>query len=225
MFLSLSCPFLSFFALTHFFRIPLKLREAEDARDALAKALYNAMFLKLVKRVNESIGYREDIKLFCGVLDIFGFECFQSNSLEQLCINYTNERLQQFFNTFIFNCEEELYIKEGIAWSALDFPDNADCVSLIDQRVSGILAILNEECVVPRGTDQGFCNKVKAKHKDNRRFGMVKTQANRFIVHHFAGAVSYCTDGFLDKNRDLLSKDIQECLVASESVFISSLFG
>lgn len=200
------------------------MKEAEDARDALAKALYGTAFLKIVKRTNESIGYREDVKLFCGVLDIFGFECFQFNSFEQLCINFTNERLQQFFNNFIFKCEEELYGREGIPWSSLDFPDNSDCVDLIDRKSTGVFAMLDEECIVPRGSDRGFCNKMKEKYKDNKRFAIIKTKPEWFIVNHFAGPVSYCVDGFLDKNRDQLSLDLQDCIKKSSSQFICALF-
>lgn len=206
------------------FRIPLKLREADDARDGLAKALYGTAFLKIVKKTNESIGYHPDVKLFCGVLDIFGFECFQYNSFEQLCINFTNERLQQFFNDFIFKCEEELYKKEGISWCSLDFPDNADCVDIIDRKSTGIFAMLDEECIVPGGSDKGFCNKMKDKHKYNKRFEEIKKKPEWFIVIHFAGPVSYCVDGFLDKNRDQLSINSQDCIKQSSSEFVRSLF-
>lgn len=206
------------------YAIPLKVNEAEELRDSLAKALYGTAFLKVVKRTNESIGYREDVDMFCGVLDIFGFECFDFNSFEQLCINFTNERLQQFFNTFVFKCEEKLYEAEKIPWNALDFPDNKDCVDLMEQRTIGIFAMLDEECMVPRGSDQGFCNKMKERHKENKRFGIIKTRAEWFIVNHFAGGVSYCVTGFLDKNRDQLSQDAQKCIVQSSSAFIRDLF-
>lgn len=116
-----------------------------------------------------SIGYREDVSLFCGVLDIFGFECFQTNSFEQLCINFTNERLQQFFNTFIFKCEEEIYKKEGIVWNPLDFPDNQDCVDMLQSRHGGVFSMLDEECLVPQGSDIAFCNKLKKKHDGHKR--------------------------------------------------------
>lgn len=106
----------------------LNVKGAENCRDAMARYLYGRIFLDVVQRTNDSIGYRTDVNLSCGVLDIFGFECFKVNSFEQLCINYTNERLQQFFNSYVFKLEEALYTREGIPWDALDFPDNADSV-------------------------------------------------------------------------------------------------
>ncbi|CAJ1441486.1 unnamed protein product, partial [Effrenium voratum] len=105
-------------------RSPVNVRQAADNRDALAKAVYGIVFNFIVRSTNMSIGYVQDVKLFAGVLDIFGFECFKMNSFEQLCINFTNERLQQFFNSFVFKLEEQLYEREGIEWDPLDFPDN-----------------------------------------------------------------------------------------------------
>lgn len=199
-------------------------KEAEDNRDALARALYGTLFRKFVKDTNESIGYDPMIRLFCGVLDIFGFECFQLNSFEQLCINYTNERLQQFFNTFIFKCEQQLYAEEGVGWNASDFPDNQDCVDLLEQKTAGIFSMLDEECVVPRGNDHGLVHKLKEKHKANKRFGIIKVQPDWFVIHHFAGPVPYCIDGFVEKNRDQLSQDLQNVIRDSRHPFVSSLF-
>ena len=105
---------------------------------------------------NESIGFKDDVKLFYGVLDIFGFEQFKMNSFEQLCINFTNERLQQFFNLFVFKLGEQPYEREGIPWDPLDLPDNQDAVDLLQGKPSGIFALLDEECVVPGGSDKAF---------------------------------------------------------------------
>lgn len=213
--------FLRFFMIA---RIPLKPRDSDDYRDALTKALYGTMFLNIVSHTNSSIGFKDDVKLFCAVLDIFGFECFYLNSFEQLCINFTNERLQQFFNNFIFNCEEALYKREGIEWIPFEFPDNSDCVQLIDQKSLGIFAMLDEECIVPQGSDIKFCNKMKDKFKNNKRFSIVKTKPEVFIVNHFAGPVIYSVDGFLEKNKDQLSLDLQNCVKESKSSFIQGLF-
>eukprot|EP00434_Breviolum_minutum_P005396 symbB.v1.2.004758.t1/scaffold242.1/size254583/5 len=136
-------------------RSPVNVRQAADNRDALARALYGIVFNFIVYSTNLSIGYMEDVKLFVGVLDIFGFECFKMNSFEQLCINFTNERLQQFFNSFVFKLEEQLYEREGIPWDALDFPDNQDSVDLLAGKKEGVFAMLDEECIVPNGSDQG----------------------------------------------------------------------
>eukprot|EP00439_Symbiodinium_sp_Y106_P038451 s3538_g4.t1 len=141
-------------------RSPVNVRQAADNRDALAKALYGIVFNFIVHSTNLSIGYINDVKLFVGVLDIFGFECFKMNSFEQLCINFTNERLQQFFNSFVFKLEEQLYERENIPWDALDFPDNQDSVDLLAGKGTGVFAMLDEECLVPNGSDQGprFCS-------------------------------------------------------------------
>jgi len=205
-------------------RSPVNVRTASDNRDSLAKALYGMLFNFIVRKTNLSIGYLTDVKLFVGVLDIFGFECFKMNSFEQLCINFTNERLQQFFNSFVFKLEEQLYEREGIPWDALDFPDNQDSVDILAAKTTGVFAILDEECVVPQGSDQGFCNKLIKQHKGHRRFDEIKTKPTWFVIKHFAGPVNYCTDSFLDKNKDQLSNDLVECMGASTSEFVASLF-
>jgi len=205
-------------------RSPVNVRQASDNRDALAKALYGIIFNFIVAQTNISIGYVNDVKLFVGVLDIFGFECFKMNSFEQLCINFTNERLQQFFNSFVFKLEEQLYEREGIPWDALDFPDNQDSVDILQAKSTGIFAILDEECVVPQGSDQGFCNKIIKQHKGHRRFDEIKTKPTWFVIKHFAGPVSYCSDSFLDKNKDQLSNDLIECMGGSKNEFIAGLF-
>lgn len=205
-------------------RSPVNVRQAADNRDALAKAVYGIVFNYIVQSTNMSIGYVEDVKLFAGVLDIFGFECFKMNSFEQLCINFTNERLQQFFNSFVFKLEEQLYEREGIEWDPLDFPDNQDAVDMLQGKGTGVFAILDEECVVPQGSDQGFCNKLIKQHKGHRRFDEIKTKPTWFVIKHFAGPVSYCSDGFLDKNKDQLSNDLIECMGSSTNAFIVKLF-
>lgn len=205
-------------------RSPVNVRQAADNRDALAKAVYGIVFNFIVQSTNMSIGYVEDVKLFAGVLDIFGFECFKMNSFEQLCINFTNERLQQFFNSFVFKLEEQLYEREGIEWDPLDFPDNQDAVDMLQAKGTGVFAILDEECVVPQGSDHGFNNKLIKQHRGHRRFDEIKTKPSWFVIKHFAGPVSYCSDGFLDKNKDQLSNDLIECMGASTNEFIVRLF-
>lgn len=209
---------------TETLRSPVNVRQAADNRDALAKSIYGMVFTFIVDSANKAIGYRADVKLFVGVLDIFGFECFKMNSFEQLCINFTNERLQQFFNQFVFKLEEQLYEREGIPWSALDFPDNQDAVDLLQAKTTGIFAILDEECMVPAGSDTGFCNKVIKTHKGHRRFDEIKVKPTWFVVKHFAGPVQYCSDMFLDKNKDTLSNDIVEAMGNSSNPFIANLF-
>ncbi|KAK1935940.1 putative WD40 repeat myosin-like protein [Babesia divergens] len=186
---------------------PLRVEEACDVRDAIAKNIYNMLFDYIVERVNDSIGYVPDANLTTGILDIFGFECFKLNSFEQLCINFTNETLQNFFNNFVFKCEEELYTSEGITWNALDFPDNSDCVELFKSKPNGLFIMIDEECNLPGGKDQSLCNKIVQRHANNARFDKVKLDQSSFVVNHFAGAVQYKIDGFLEKNKDQLSND------------------
>ena len=205
---------------------PLGPSQAKDFTDALSRQLYGLLFLTIVEQANTSIGYLNNVKLFCGVLDIFGFECFRVNSFEQLCINFTNERLQQFFNTFVFKLEEELYKAEDIPWDPLDFPDNQDSVDLLADPRTGLFAMLDEECVVPQGSDKGYCNKIIAKHGagQNKRFDIIKTKPDWFVVRHFAGPVQYASEQFLEKNKDQLSVPIYDVMKASTNPFIAKLF-
>jgi len=203
---------------------PVNIRQAADSRDALGKALYEMVFNFAVKIANASIGYKPDVPLFVGVLDIFGFECFKMNSFEQLCINFTNERLQQFFNQFVFKLEEQLYEREGIAWDPLDFPDNQDSVEILQKRGDGVFAMLDEECVVPGGSDSGFCNKLIKKYKGHRRFDEIRTKPTWFVIKHFAGPVQYATEGFLDKNKDQLNTDIIDVMASSSEPLLAKLF-
>ena len=204
---------------------PIAVSHANDFRDALARQLYGLLFLRIVDRTNVSIGYLNNVRLFCGVLDIFGFECFRINSFEQLCINFTNERLQQFFNTFVFKLEEELYKKEDIPWDPLDFPDNQDAVDLLADPRVGIFSMLDEECLVPQGSDKGFCNKIVTKYASHhKRFDVIKTKQDWFVIRHFAGPVGYASEGFLEKNKDQLPQPVYDVMKSSSNQFIASLF-
>ncbi|CAD7941448.1 unnamed protein product [Amoebophrya sp. A25] len=202
----------------------LRTEQAEACRDAAARYLYGRVFIDVVQKTNESIGYRTDVDLFCGVLDIFGFECFKINSFEQICINYTNERLQQFFNEFVFKLEESLYNREGIPWDPLDFPDNQASVDLLEQKPTGIFAMLDEECMVPNGSDQGFVNKLVKQHSGHIRFDVIRTRQSWFVVKHFAGPVGYESANFMDKNKDQLSMDVVELMKSSTNEYIAHLF-
>ena len=139
---------------------PLHIQESIKACEALIKAVYGAAFDFIVEKVNESIvedttshgGSAASI----GVLDIFGFETFQTNNFEQICINYTNEALQQQFNKYVFKLEQQEYEKEGILWKFISFPDNQDVLDLIDMKHTGLLALLDEQCILPKSTDEKF---------------------------------------------------------------------
>jgi myosin-5 len=188
---------------------------AVDARDALAKTIYGALFLWVVDQVNHSICWEknDEVRSSVGVLDIFGFECFDVNSFEQLCINFTNEALQQQFNMFIFKLEQAEYEAEQIEWAFIAFPDNQDCLDAIQQKKIGILSMLDDECRLPKGSDRNWAKRMYEQNlpgKDqvvskSTRFSATKMQqANAiFCVRHFAGIVEYTAEtSFMEKNKD-----------------------
>ncbi|CAO3654116.1 unnamed protein product [Mucor fragilis] len=198
--------------------------------DALAKTLYERNFAYLVERINKAIdGYKSKDKLgFIGVLDIAGFEIFESNSFEQLCINYTNEKLQQFFNQNMFELEQEEYQKEKIDWNYIDFgKDLQPTIDLIEKtNPVGILSCLEEECVAPRGSDQRFLEKLnKFCDKDNPEAKYKSTRfQDGFILKHYAGDVEYSVDGWIEKNKDPLNEDITRLLARSTQKHVANLF-
>ena len=203
--------------------VPNTKLQACDARDALSKALYGRVFDWIVARINESFTTSaSQQKNFIGILDIFGFEFFDINSFEQLCINYANEMLQNQFNAFVFQLEQVEYAAEGIPWSYIEFFDNKPCLDAIGGKSNSVLACLDEECLVPAGSDSGFCNKVRA-IKSKFLKAPPKHQSS-FTVCHYAGEVEYVNVGFLDKNRDSLALDISDMLAASSSSFVADLF-
>jgi len=210
------------------------IEKAEHAVDALIKATYGALFDHIVRRVNQSIetqqspapGARAAPETACiGVLDIFGFESFEWNSFEQLCINYCNEALQQQFNRFVFKLEQKEYEKEGIDWSFIAFPDNQDVLDLIEKKRDGILSILDEQCRLARCTDKSFALAVYDKCGPHPRFVVTKHQEAvfGFSVQHYAGLVEYSSEGFLEKNKDELPKETTELLLSSSYPFLASL--
>lgn len=193
---------------------------AADARDALVKQIYGKMFDWIVARVNDSIRNDSVTASFIGVLDIFGFESFVHNSFEQLCINYTNEQLQQYFNNFVFKLEQEEYGREGIPWKEIDFPDNQDCLDLIEARKPpGILSLLDETCLMPKGDDGAFARKCYDNFSDHPRFTASNRDraSGRFTVVHYAGQVNYATEGFCEKNKDTIPEEAT-ALIASSSL-------
>ncbi|XP_066836288.1 myosin-1B [Anser cygnoides] len=180
---------------------------------ALAKAVFEKMFLWMVVRINQQLDTKQPRQYFIGVLDIAGFEIFDFNSLEQLCINFTNEKLQQFFNHHMFVLEQEEYKKEGIDWEFIDFGmDLAACIELIEKPM-GIFSILEEECMFPKATDTSFKNKLYDQHlgKSNNfqkpKPGKGKAEAH-FSLVHYAGTVDYNITGWLEKNKDPLNETV-----------------
>lgn len=209
--------------------------KATKSLEALIKAVYGALFAFLVHRINDSISFKNGEgeegdawrrpAASIGVLDIFGFESFAVNSFEQLCINYCNEALQQQFNAFVLKNEQAEYEREGIEWSFIEFPENQDVIDLIEKRGSGILSILDDQCRAPGPSDKGFCLAVyKVCRGHNRLTVSAKQNASlQFSVKHYAGPVEYSTTGFVEKNRDELSKEATELLKSSENFFVQEL--
>ncbi|CAM9675631.1 unnamed protein product [Chrysoparadoxa australica] len=215
--------------------IKLRARQASDARDALAKAIYGQLFLHIVTLIKENISCdKKQIRASVGVLDIFGFECFANNSFEQLCINFTNEHLQQQFNQFVFKMEQKEYTKEGIEWSFVEFPDNQDCLDLIEGKVFGMFAMLDDECRMGiRGTDKNYVGRLYKEHEENPRFYVDSAMRLdlQFGVRHYAGKpiqspglVVYSGETFCDKNRDELPKETNDLFASSTGDFVRALF-
>jgi myosin heavy subunit len=210
--------------------------QAVDARDALSKKLYANLFDWLIKFINVSLaGTAKDCSQkmnFIAVLDIFGFEAFEHNSFEQLCINYCNEKLQFHFNNHIFLMEQAEYTKEGISVSNIKFEDNQPTLDLLDLRGTGIFSMIDEEINVPRGSDEQLLSKYFQKHVSNPRFERPKAKNHSksvldalFVVVHYAGPVAYNITGFLEKNKDQLSEDLEQMCKVSTSSFITTIFG
>ncbi|XP_060023673.1 unconventional myosin-VI [Lagenorhynchus albirostris] len=214
-------------------KVPLKVEQANNARDALAKTVYSHLFDHVVNRVNQCFPF-ETSSYFIGVLDIAGFEYFERNSFEQFCINYCNEKLQQFFNERILKEEQELYQKEGLGVNEVHYVDNQDCIDLIEAKLAGILDILDEENRLPQPSDQHFTSEVHQKHKDHFRLCIPrksKLAVHRnirddegFIIRHFAGAVCYETTQFVEKNNDALHMSLESLICESRDKFIRELF-
>ncbi|CAM5156903.1 unnamed protein product [Eretmochelys imbricata] len=188
-------------------------QQVHNSVGALAKAVYEKMFLWMVVRINQQLDTKQPRQYFIGVLDIAGFEIFDFNSLEQLCINFTNEKLQQFFNHHMFVLEQEEYKKEGIEWEFIDFGmDLAACIELIEKPM-GIFSILEEECMFPKATDMSFKNKLYDQHlgKSNN-FQKPKPVRGKpeahFSLVHYAGTVDYNINGWLEKNKDPLNETV-----------------
>uniref|UniRef100_A0A4W4FKB1 Unconventional myosin-VI n=1 Tax=Electrophorus electricus TaxID=8005 RepID=A0A4W4FKB1_ELEEL len=214
-------------------KVPLKVEQANNARDALAKAVYSRLFDHVVTRVNQCFPFDSSAN-FIGVLDIAGFEYFEHNSFEQFCINYCNEKLQQFFNERILKEEQELYQKEGLGVNEVKYVDNQDCIDLVELKLVGILDILDEENRLPQPSDQHFTETVHNKHKNHFRLTVPrksKLTVHRnvrddegFIIRHFAGAVCYETNQFVEKNNDALHMSLESLVSESKDRFIRELF-
>ncbi|XP_028310675.1 myosin heavy chain, fast skeletal muscle-like [Gouania willdenowi] len=203
--------------------------QVNNAVSALCKSVYEKMFLWMVIRINEMLDTKQPRTFFIGVLDIAGFEIFDYNSLEQLCINFTNEKLQQFFNHHMFVLEQEEYKKEGIDWEFIDFGmDLAACIELIEKPM-GIFSILEEECMFPKASDTTFKNKLNDQHLGKTKAfekpkpGKGKAEAH-FALVHYAGTVEYNITGWLDKNKDPLNDSVVQLYQKSANKLLCYLY-
>eukprot|EP00947_MAST-08B_sp_MAST-8B-sp1_P004753 g4753.t1 len=212
--------------------VPLSAAQAEDSRNALAKAVYQRLFYWLVDRINASIatsasdgGAAQQRTRAIGILDIYGFEILQTNSFEQLCINFANEMLQQQFNEEVFVAEQQMYVREGIDWGALQFADNAACLELIQAKPLGIMLLLDEESMLGRASDDNLLKKLHKAHLDKHpNYSKPRFASPEFIVKHFAGAVAYDITGFVDKNNDALTHDLTVLMSQTKFDFLGALF-
>uniref|UniRef100_A0AAR2JPA2 Myosin VIIAa n=1 Tax=Pygocentrus nattereri TaxID=42514 RepID=A0AAR2JPA2_PYGNA len=209
---------------------PLSMEQALDVRDAFVKGIYGRLFVWIVEKINAAI-YKppsHDLKAVrrsIGLLDIFGFENFTVNSFEQLCINFANENLQQFFVRHVFKLEQEEYNLENISWQHIEFTDNQDALDMIAIKPMNIISLIDEESKFPKGTDTTMLNKLNSQHKLNTNYIPPKnTYETQFGIQHFAGIVYYETRGFLEKNRDTLHGDIIQLVHSSKNKFIKQIF-
>ncbi|XP_038110366.1 myosin heavy chain, muscle isoform X9 [Culex quinquefasciatus] len=204
--------------------------QVTNAVGALCKGIFDRLFKWLVKKCNETLDTKQKRAQFIGVLDIAGFEIFDYNGFEQLCINFTNEKLQQFFNHHMFVLEQEEYKKEGINWAFIDFGmDLLACIELIEKPM-GILSILEEESMFPKATDQTFAEKLMNNHLGKSapfqkpRPPKPGCQAGHFAIGHYAGCVSYNITGWLEKNKDPLNDTVVDQFKKGKNALIVEIF-
>ncbi|EOD24030.1 hypothetical protein EMIHUDRAFT_450657 [Emiliania huxleyi CCMP1516] len=198
---------------------------ASDVKNALTKALYSRLFDYIVEMVNVSLEKSGDeMRYFIGAVDIFGFECFPTNSLEQLCINFANEKLQKMFTQAVFESVLSEYQKEGIDVGDITYEDNKLLVELIDKPATGILSLLAEECFFPSGSDASWLQKIKSQHARHANFSEERLDRTAFTISHYPGKVTYQSTGFLEKNKDPLSQDLVVLMQFSDDDFVKTLF-
>ena len=217
--------------------------QAEAARDAVVKAVYTHLFDWVVLKVNNNLmkGAEETAKLpYVGLLDIFGFENFKHNSFEQLCINFANEKLQQFFLTCVFKEEETLHVKEGVPWRDIEYADNQDCINMMEKPPNGVLRLLDSQCKTPNANEGSFLTELNKVHMKSPFIVPTRKHKMRdeegFIVRHYAGDVVYHSAAiigkdtkteevdWLEKNNDTLQSEWLAKLVGSKHGLLKEMF-
>nr|XP_060641134.1 unconventional myosin-If isoform X2 [Anolis sagrei ordinatus] len=206
--------------------VTLNVEQASYTRDALAKGLYSRVFDFLVESINRAM-QKPNEEYSIGVLDIYGFEIFQRNGFEQFCINFVNEKLQQIFIELTLKAEQEEYVQEGIKWTPIEYFNNKVVCDLIENKLNppGIMSILDDVCATVYakgdGADQTLLQKLQSAVGTHEHFN---GSSGGFVVHHYAGKVSYDVSGFCERNRDVLFTDLIELMQSSEFAFIRTLF-
>uniref|UniRef100_A0A673MQW1 Osteoclast-stimulating factor 1 n=1 Tax=Sinocyclocheilus rhinocerous TaxID=307959 RepID=A0A673MQW1_9TELE len=205
--------------------VTLNVEQACFTRDALSKALHSRVFDYLVESINKAM-VKDHQELNIGVLDIYGFEIFQKNGFEQFCINFVNEKLQQIFIELTLKAEQEEYVQEGIRWTPIEYFNNKIVCDLIESKnPPGIMSILDDVCATMHakgeGADQTMLQKLRMQINNHEHFN---SWNQGFIIHHYAGKVSYDAEGFCERNRDVLFTDLIELMQSSEIPFIHALF-
>ncbi|GAM17836.1 hypothetical protein SAMD00019534_010110 [Acytostelium subglobosum LB1] len=209
------------------YNVPQNVEQANGARDALARTIYDRMFTWLVERVNVALSYYQTpFKNVIGILDIFGFEIFEKNGFEQFCINFVNEKLQQYFIELTLKAEQEEYVREGIKWEPIKYFNNQIVCDLIEGKAPpGIFSLLDDICYTihaqSSGTDQKFLEKMAGVFDGHLHW---RSMTGAFAVKHYAGEVTYEAEGFSDKNKDTLFNDLIEAVQTSKMAYLNSLF-
>ena len=209
-------------------KTPMNIDQAMDVKDALVKGIYGRLFQWIVGKINSAIytGSREhrDCRSI-GILDMFGFENFQKNCFEQLCINFANENLQQYFVRSLFKLEQEEYEREHVEWGHIDFQDNQPILDLIAAKPNNILSLVDDESSFPRGTDRTMLNKLSRTHARNDLFLSSRSQMDdSFGIKHYAGVVRYSSKGFVERNKDTFHGDLMALVQSSKNKFLKLLF-
>ncbi|XP_040039858.2 unconventional myosin-VIIb isoform X1 [Gasterosteus aculeatus] len=208
---------------------PLTSAQAKDGKDAFVKAIYGRLFIWVVKKINAAV-YKppedgEEVRQSIGLLDIFGFENFNKNSFEQLCINFANEQLQQFFVRHVFKLEQDEYARENIVWKQIDYKDNQGTLDMLANKPLNMLALIDEESNFPKGTDSTLLHKLNQVHGKGDIYLCPKNNyETQFGVKHFAGEVHYDSNGFLEKNRDAHSSDLINLMETSTNKLLKEAF-
>ncbi|XP_050411443.1 unconventional myosin-Ic isoform X2 [Patella vulgata] len=216
-------------------KTPLNVDQAMYARDALAKGIYDRLFTWMVQKINKALAKKDKLKCsLMGLLDIYGFEIFVMNSFEQFCINYCNEKLQQLFIQLTLKSEQEEYQREGIEWVPVQYFNNKIICDVVEGKPMGIIAILDEECLRPgEPSDETFLEKLSetigqhphfVSHKIASSSTRKTIQRDEFRLIHYAGDVTYNVKGFLDKNNDLLFRDLKEAMSQTTNLITSECF-